>query len=128
MSYETVNGAKSVDATTYTPQAEGQPEIRVDSILMDAEDIVRSLSTAPDPPTDSYRSRAKRSELRIFDWLWRSSGGLISSESSIIGTSVSYASNPTVRDIVRDTMGEFAFTGDNASGESGTALVGRWPF
>lgn len=126
MSYETANGANSADASTYTPQAEGQPEIRVDSVLMDAEDIVRSLSEPPDPVMDSYRSRAKRCELRIFDWLWRSSGGLVSSESSIIGTSISYNNNPAVRDIVRDTMGEFAL-GSEPEGGANVAYFGRMP-
>lgn len=86
-------------------------------------DAVQSLAPAPDPlPTpDDYSGRAKRAELFLGRYLWRTQG-FVSSQ-GITALSVSFDVQGTaIRQIVAESMGEY-FTG----GTHSVAYVGRMP-
>lgn len=55
----------------------------------------------------TYEYRAKRAELRVFDYLWLTGGNTLSS-SSFLGSSASYVPDTTIRRIVREVMGKYA--------------------
>lgn len=120
--YTTANGVSTGQAQEYYPGAQGQPEVKVDAVLRDAERILRRL--APPPDTDDagelerYRQAAADCELRLFEYLFETRG-YISGQRSIVGSSINFAQSPAVAEIVRQSMGEYA--GDSV------AYISRWP-
>lgn len=55
----------------------------------------------------TYDFRAKRAEMRIFDYLWKTGGTSLSSQ-SFLGSSTSYEGRGFVKGIVNEVMGEYA--------------------
>lgn len=133
MAYTTANRVASVapdppDATLQivtddVQQAQGAPQGRIDRVLRTAERIVKNLAP-PDaePRSEDYRQAAADTEISIFEYIWETRG-IVSSQSSIVGTSVSYQSDPQVLKILRDAMGDYYTGGEGA--DSGKAYVGR---
>lgn len=105
------------EAQRYTAAAEGAEPIRLQSILEDAADeVAKYASTAElDPVPRAYIRKAKRAELRIFDWLWKTEGGVLTSK-RVGPISKSFDQKGAVaRQIVKSTMGDF-YTGIPAAG------------
>ncbi len=111
--------ATAEEAQAFHPAAEGEYE-RAEILIEVAGDIVRGAAppyptgtTPPEGETEppGYADKATRAELLVFAWLW-DTRGYLSSSSSLVGSSISYQSNPTVLEIVRNTMPEYAATHD----------------
>lgn len=105
MAYRTANGTITANAVIYADDTT-LPTIKQDALLRDAERLVRRLAPPPtEPPSADYVQAASDSELRIFEWLvnWRPH---LSSE-SVLDSSVNYAENPKVLEIVSDIMGDY---------------------
>lgn len=55
----------------------------------------------------TYESRAKRAELRVFDYLWKTGGTSLSSQ-SFLGSSATYEGRGFIKGIVNEVMGEYS--------------------
>lgn len=98
--------ATSTDAQRYTASADGAEPIRLQFVLEDASEMVARMAPAPSTMTQDYARRAKRAELRLFEWLWTTKGYVASKSVQHLG-SVNYDPK-AARRIVRETMGPYA--------------------
>lgn len=114
--------ATAYEAQRYTDAADGVDALKIQLTLEDAADIVSDLTTVPDPMEAEYAKRAKRAELRIFEYLLET-GGFVSGRRSITGSSTSYQSNPQIERFVARAMGDYAKSTEEGGGEGGTATV-----
>lgn len=120
--YTTVNGTSDSIATDFYQGAQGQPQVRIEATLRTAERIVADLADRPDPlpDPDDYTQAASDSELFIFEFL-ATTKGFVSSQSSVVGVSISYQNDPNVLQIIRDSMGEYVKDKD------GVGELSTWP-
>lgn len=119
MAYTTANKTTSGPADPADPQlqsvtadveqAQGAPETRIDRVLRMAEGTVKDLAPPPagQPRPEDYRQAAADAEIAVFEYIW-DTRGIVSSQSSLVGSSVSYQSDPQVLKIVSQTMGKYA--------------------
>lgn len=120
---------------SFHDKARGGNAVTLEVTLDVASDVVEGL--APRPPRDEagdwpadYVRRAKNAELMVARYIWDTDAGQTSSETGVIGTSISYQKDPTVLGIVAGSMGPYAPTEEEETGGSddGIARVGRAPF
>ncbi len=105
--------ASPEEAVLYYSEAGNVDRFRVEMILGDAADIVVRNAPPPNPVPTDYKSRAKRCELRVFEWLFKTDGGLllatsvggISETYTTPQTYQTYRAGPAALAIVRDVMG-----------------------
>lgn len=93
-------------------------------LLDDAADWIASIVTAPDPETGNYQSKAKRAELRVYEYL--ASGAVLTSSTSVGNLSVSYSNSAkdTITEIVEKTMS--AYVAEEPPNE-GVGFIGTFP-
>jgi hypothetical protein len=109
--------------------AKGGNPVTLEVTLDVASDVVEGLAPRPEKdadgnwPTD-YVRRAKNGELMVARYIWDTDAGQTSSQTGVIGTSISYQSNPQVIEIVKGAMGKYAEE-KREEGASGIAYIGR---
>lgn len=122
MAYTTINGTTETMAAGFYPGAQGQPEILVDTTLRLAERVVKNLAPTPDEdpiPTD-YTTGASDAELFVFRYIFRTEG-YIGGQRSLVGSSITYSSDPKVLELVRQAMGDYV------GGSANIAYISTFP-
>jgi hypothetical protein len=101
--------ASTQEAIAYHSDAANSDPFKVEMILKDAADELQRYAPAPvGTVPDDYKQRAKRCELRIFQWMYRTDGGLITAD-RVADISENYGPDAEyqVRKVVSAVMGKY---------------------
>lgn len=128
--YATPAGNTPQGFADFHDAAEGGNPTTIRRTLELASDTVAGMI---EPPTDEsqrpdFVRRLRNAELFVARWIWDTDAGATSSKASLVGSSISYQSNPAVQGLVASSMGPFAKDPDEVVGggsDDGTAYVGR---
>lgn len=96
-------------------------DLAVETVMGVAADLVQKYAPAPSPlpSPDDYSPRAKRAELLVGRWLWRTEGYVSGKSLSGVGSRSFDVSGTVVSRIVSEAMGDYA--------GADKAYIGRFP-
>lgn len=123
--YQTGMGVTIADFMAFHDGAQGGNQVTLEVTLDVCSDLVADLAPRPEVdeagnlPTD-YVRRARNAEKMLARHLFDTKG-FVSSQSSLVGSSISYQNDPAVLKIIRDSMGEYAADKD------GVGELTTWP-
>ncbi len=99
----------ATDSQRYVKAADGAEPIRLQFVLEDAAQMVAVMAPSPDPLPGVYPRMARRAELRVFDFLWTTSGYKkgFSKGVDVLRRGETFGGIVDVEGIVAGTMGDY---------------------
>lgn len=93
------------------------PAAQAERVVRTASNIVKSMAAEPDPITPKFTKDARDATIAVFWYLW-DTGGYVALKRSPTDSSVGYAANPRILELVKMSLGE------NFRAPGGAVLMG----